>query len=385
MPYTQIAGGGKDYITQLMIKIINLYIFKQLALMTFFITTILTTAIALTQSLRFIDIVLNRGFPISIFFQMILFLIPDLISIILPISTLIALLFTYNRFFVDSELIVMRSSGFSNNSLAMPAFSFALIVSLFLYGLNLYFLPLSFQHFRTIEHHVRNNITSYLIQPGEFNTFKGITVFAKERKRNGELKGLMIYDARLKNEPFTLIAERGLVTENAEGLNILMLNDNRQSTDTKTGKLNLLVFDSYAIDLTMGDVQNIKPRQKPYERYLRDLLNPDPAVESPRMIKKFYTEAHKRLIIPLTVFCFTGISLGLFLTGDYNRRGRSKKISLIVIICLLLQILIMALINLSERSHLVIVIAYILIVLCIIVSFLILKTKNRQKFYQKVI
>ncbi|MGI4851380.1 MAG: LPS export ABC transporter permease LptF [Janthinobacterium lividum] len=368
-----------------MIKIINFYIFKQLALMTFFITTILTTAIALTQSLRFIDVVLNRGFPISIFFQMILFLIPDLVSIILPISTLIALLFTYNRFFVDSELIVMRGSGFSNKSLAAPAFSFALIVALFLYGLNLYFLPLSFQHFRTVEHHVRNNITSYLIQPGEFNTFKGITVFAKERKRNGELKGLLIYDARVKNEPFTLIADRGLVTENSEGLNILMLNGNRQSIDVKTGKLNLLIFDSYSIDLTMGDAQTIKPRQKPYERYITDLLSPDPTVETPRMMKKFYTEAHKRLIIPLTVFCFTGIAMALFLTGDYNRRGRSKKISLIVVLSLLLQILIMTLINLSEKSDFAVIIAYVLVIICVITTFIVLKTKNNLKFSNKVI
>lgn len=361
-----------------MIKILNRYVFNQLAFTTFFITVVLTAALWLTQSLRFVDIVICRGFSMTIFFKMIIFLIPDLISIVLPISTLIAILFTYNRLLTDSELIVMRASGMSNFALSLPAFSFSVVIVTFLYAINLYFLPISFQKFKDMEYEIRNNLTTYLVQPGEFTTLKGITIYVRERRRTGELRGILLHDARNQEAPFTLVAEQGLITENPDGLGITLFNGNRQQLDSKTGKPNILLFDNYTLDLSVIPEERIERKRKPYERFLGDLLNPDVGIETPTMIKKLFAEAHQRLIIPLTVFCFTGIALAFFLQGDHNRRGRTKKIILATVSCGLLEILLIGLINLSERFNFTIFLAYGMLVLCFLGSLYMIVEKIKR-------
>lgn len=315
----------------------------------------------------------------TVFLKMVIFLIPDLVSIVLPMATLIAILFTYNRLSGDSELIVMRMSGMSNLALSAPAFSLAATVVVLLYVINLYFLPLSFQRFKDMEHHIRNNLTSYLVQPGEFTSLKRITIYVRERRQTGELKGILLHDARNHKTPFTLIAEQGLIVENPDGMSIIMFNGNRQQVDAKTGKPSILMFDAYTLDLSIPPDQKTKRERKPYERFLGDLLNPDLSQETPKMIKKLYAEAHQRLMIPLTVFCFAGIALAFFLRGDYNRRGQGKKIASAIGACGLLEILIISLVNLSERFDFTIVLAYGAIAVCMAASvWMILENSSRR-------
>ena len=117
---------------------ITYYIFRQLSLTTIFLTAGLTAAIWLTQSLRFVDGVLNKGLPITTFFTLISYLLPDLISIVLPVSLLIAVIYAYNRLIADQELIVMRSAGMSHWQLAKPAILLASFITAGLYINNIY-------------------------------------------------------------------------------------------------------------------------------------------------------------------------------------------------------------------------------------------------------
>src|SRR5690348_1180694 len=63
---------------------LNRYVGKQIALAILFITVALTVAVWLTQTLRFIDTIVNSGLPLGLTFQFLVLLIPGLVSIILP-------------------------------------------------------------------------------------------------------------------------------------------------------------------------------------------------------------------------------------------------------------------------------------------------------------
>ena len=339
-----------------MFKILNRYLFRQLFVSTLFIATILTGTLWLTQSLRFVDVVISRGFSLITLFKMVLFLAPDLMGLILPMATLIALLFTYHRLLMDSELVVMRTAGMSNFSLAKPAFINAGFILSFLYILNLYLVPLSLQQFKNLEHYIRHQAVSSLIQPGEFTTFKSMTVYARERRRAGYLKGILIHNAQDKQHIFTLTAEEGFVSETSQGIRITLMKGNRQHIDPQSRKPNILFFDAYTVDLSMPTVMQ-RPR-KPYERSWSDLINPDLAQENPKTLRRLSIEFHQRLILPLTVLCFTATALALFLRGEYNRRDRIKRVSMIIVLCGLLELGLMSLINLAERWPVAIFMAY---------------------------
>src|SRR5690349_9354184 len=105
---------------------ITSYMLRQLSWTSFFIALILIGAIWLTQSMRFIDVMLNQALPFSTFLNLILYLLPDLISFVLPSALLVSVIFVYNRLTTDQELIVFRSTGMSDWQLAKPTLILAL-------------------------------------------------------------------------------------------------------------------------------------------------------------------------------------------------------------------------------------------------------------------
>jgi len=319
-----------------------------------FITVVLTAAIWLTQSLRFIDFVMNRGLPMKTFFHLVMYLLPDLLGIILPIAFFIGIVFVYNRLTTDQELVVMRALGASNEKLTRPVLTLSGFLIIFLYANSLYFLPLSFQKFRDLEHEIRNNIGPYMIQPGEFNNIRDITVFVRKRSKTGELKGIVIHDATNAQKPYQITAEGGAVSEKDNGARIVMYNGSRQEIDSKTGKPSILFFDQYALD-----INNPSSKQrsiKPYERFLGDLLYPDEKKE--HNVSKLKVEAHQRLLMPLLVLPLAIIALIAFLCGDFNRRGRAKRIGFAAIGCLVVELGTLGFLNLSEKFAPALYLAY---------------------------
>ena len=63
------------------------YMFRQLAFALIAATTALVALIWLTQSLRFVELVVNRGLSMRVFFQLTGLLIPNFVAVILPITT----------------------------------------------------------------------------------------------------------------------------------------------------------------------------------------------------------------------------------------------------------------------------------------------------------
>ena len=97
------------------------YILRQSLGTTLFVTIALSAAIWLTQSLRLVDLIVNRGLSAELFFYLGILILPRFIDIVLPIGIFIAVLFTYNKLTAESEIVVMRAAGMSQFGLAKPA------------------------------------------------------------------------------------------------------------------------------------------------------------------------------------------------------------------------------------------------------------------------
>ena len=71
----------------------------------------MTGIVWLTQSLRFIDLIVIKGLPIEIFINLTILIIPKLLVTIIPFIGFLASLITYLRLNNDSEIISMKSAG----------------------------------------------------------------------------------------------------------------------------------------------------------------------------------------------------------------------------------------------------------------------------------
>lgn len=327
------------------------YILRQLVGPFLFITFGLTAVIWLTQSLRFIDLIVNKGLSLSAFVYLSMLLLPSFLGVILPVALFCAILFAYNRLTMDSELISLRTVGLSPWALAGPALLLAAIVTVVVYAINMYFVPTSFREFKDRQFVIRSDYSSVLLQEGVFTSLiDDVTVYVRARKSNGELLGILVHDSRIAAQPVTMMAERGALVQTDRGPRFVLVNGNRQEINQEDGQLSLLYFERYALDLGHFTESPENRWREPRERYLHELLNPGPGHDDQRNKNKFWAEAHRRIATPLHAIGLTIIAMATLLAGPLNRRGQWRRILIGIGVAFLFEAVGLGLINVVVKT-----------------------------------
>lgn len=328
------------------------YIFRQLVWWTVVVAASLTCIVWLTQSLRFVEMIVNTGLSVTTFVTFTLLLLPSFLSLIGPIAVFAAVMFTYTKMLNDSEIVVLRASGMSPLKIGRPALVLATLVMVLGYLNSVYFMPSTFREFKDLQREFRSELSSLFLQEGVFNpVVAGITVFVRERSEGGELYGIIIHDEREPDKPVTMMAEKGAIVSSEKGPRVLMVNGNRQEVREDDGRLSLLYFDRYTFDLSVLNKSNLALWREPRERYLHELLFPLSQEENIYNFRKLRMEGIFRLSSPLLYLAFTAIALALLLGGDFNRRGQFLRILAAVCIVTAIQVAVIAAKSLGEKTH----------------------------------
>ena len=220
------------------------YIFRQLFWALIAVTAGLTALIWLTQSLRFVELVVNRGLSLLVFMRLTGLLIPSFIAVILPITTYVVIQFIYQRLAGDREVTVMRAAGLSPFALARPALAVALVATVAGYWLNLSVVP---EHARVIPR----------VSVGNPQQGRGVPVAGRRvhldfrqvgrlcshrARRTGRCTASWSTTPRDPTVHATILAESGQLMEGNNGPRVLLMNGSRQEIDHQTGRLNMLTF-----------------------------------------------------------------------------------------------------------------------------------------------
>ena len=301
---------------------IDRYVLRQMLLALIAVTGGLVALIWLTQSLRFVELVVNRGLSFRVFFQLTSLLIPNFVAVILPITTFVVVQFVYQRLASDRELTVMRSAGLSQGALARPALLLAAFSMAACFLLNIWVVPAAFTEFRQFQFEIRNRLAAFMLQEGVFTPVSDdLTVYVRSRDRDGTLRGIMVDDARQPNSHATIFAVRGRLIANDGPPRVLLIDGSREEVDHQTGRLNVLTFAQNSIDLTQSGKGEAQRLRDPTEMSIEELRHPAPGVVPDRDLPKLLVEAHRRLSGPFTVLSFTLVALVTSLTGSFRRYG----------------------------------------------------------------
>ncbi|CAM3819376.1 LptF/LptG family permease [Litorimonas haliclonae] len=282
----------------------------------------------LTQSLQTLDLVVENRQSAVTFLKITFLALPQLISIIMPLSVFMAALYALNRLNSDSELIVAKASGFSPWQIASPVIrlgAYALIAHLII---NLVVQPLSFRQMRAEILKVRTDIASQMVQAGDFVTpSPGLTVYAREIGADSTLKDVMIYDARNPDSITTHMAKTGEVQRNPSQVTLSLRNGSVQQK-LEDGSLDIIEFENYVVDLSDVMAMDNVLRLKTSDRFLHELLRPDPREFADRKFKReLAAEGHARLSAPLYNIALVLLALCFMVRGEHLRLGYGRRIA----------------------------------------------------------
>jgi lipopolysaccharide export system permease protein len=359
--------------------ILDNYIIRNLLLALLFVTLSLAGVVFLSQSLRFLELVMESGASSLSFWILTMLALPRFFEIILPIALMVAIVFVYNRMTLDSELIVIRSAGFSPMMMARPALNLALMITIFLWWVTCWLAPVSLRQMQEMRQEIKAQYSSLVFREGVFNTVgEDLTVYVRERTSEGDLHGLMIHDSREENRnPVTIIAKRGqLAMTDDGGHQVLVYDGSRQQFEAQKRAMNRLDFDRYTIDLPESGP--VRQRWKePDERTIGELLSPDPDNERDQeSLKEFFVEANKRIVSPLLTPAYALMALISLLIGPVDRRGQGSRILGSVAAVVIIQGLFLASYNLARQTLWALPVMYILVLAPIFAGYYLLGRKS---------
>lgn len=282
----------------------------------------------LTQSLQTIDLIVeNRQSALTFLFVTILAL-PQLIGIIMPLAVFMAVIYAINRLNMDHELVVAKSIGSSPWQISSPVIRLATYALIAHLVINLVVQPLSFRKMRAELLSVRTDIASQMVRPGEFITpTPGLTVYAREILQNGNMTDIMIRDAREADAIITYTAKQGAISRLNNDTRLTLTDGIIQQLEDD-GSLRPISFERYQIDLT--EIMALDPvlRLKTSDRFLHELLRPDPREYYNRQYRgALLAEGHARLATPLYNIALVMLALAFLVRGEFQKMGYGRRIA----------------------------------------------------------
>lgn len=331
-------------------KKLNTYIAKQILVGFLLVSFSLMSIIWLTQSLRFVDLITNKGIAMSTFVELTSLLMPRIFSILSPISLFAAVLFVYNRMLSDRELVVMKAAGISPWQNAKPAVAIGLIMCLFnVYVIN-WGIPAAENQFNELQWQVKNDVSHLMFREGEFTTLQpNLTVFITTHEPDGSVSGILINDERNPVNKSTVSAEHGRIVYTDKGPRIILVNGSRQEVNRQTHQFTSVIFDRYSVDFGAKETKARKEagvREKTMYELLTARSNPE---LTDKEVNRWIVEGNKRITTPLLNVVFALLACTGLLVGNFNRRGQVKIVSMSVTAMVIIQALDLAFGNLAAK------------------------------------
>ncbi|MDE1939195.1 MAG: LPS export ABC transporter permease LptF [Alphaproteobacteria bacterium] len=307
---------------------LSFYVLKQLIGPVALFAFLMTCVVWLTQALRLLDLVINRGQSAPTFVYLTILVLPSLLVIILPIAFFAGTLYALSKLNTDSELVVMASAGFSRGQLAVPVFIAAAIVMSLTYLSGLYLMPAGQRAMKDKVVDIRADIGAALLNEGTFNPLsKGVTVFIREIDQDGRIRGVLVHDSRNPKHPITYLAESGEMVQTPAGARLIMLDGTVEVSADGGARLSVLKFqrDVFDLDQFAGPAPVINRAAS--ELYLNELFSPPPTA-TPRMRNAYFAEANNRIAQPLYCIVFALIALAAVTRGRRARGANALRMTL---------------------------------------------------------
>jgi lipopolysaccharide export system permease protein len=358
---------------------VSAYVFRQALGPLLAILGALAAIAILTQGLNQLDIIITNRRAGLAFAWVTILALPQLLSLILPMAVFIAVVYALNRMQGESEIAVLYGAGVSRQRIARPITQLAVLAALVHLAINVVIQPAAFAERREVLYDLRTDIASSLIEEGSF-TFpaEDLTLYARSRGGGGELRDLLINDAR-PEYPITYTARAGAIVT-IEGAPAIVMRDGQIQRQTEDGAVDVLDFDRYVLQMGAVFEEEELFFLKASDRTLYELFYPDRTSHyDQRNVEKFLAEAHARLSAPLLNIALAMIALAGVLVGEFSRQGYARRIMVAAVWALLVRLAALAITAAAADDPQVNVLQYALPIVVILIASIILGGKRARR------
>ena len=290
---------------------------------------VFTSIMLMARVMELANLVISKGVSLSLVAEILLLVTPKVLSMTLPMATLLSVLTAFLRLSADSELTVLRASGISLYQMSPPVLVFGFLVGLLTAVFSIWVAPETNWRFKTQLLDLAKARADLAIEEQTFiRSFPGLVFYVSQLSPGSDrMNQVFINDSRSENEDSIIVAQRGRLGVDLEtGVLLFHLEDgvidrvyaDRQSTDS-------IFFETYELKISPGpefeqeDAPGVfRGRQETPTSQLRAASRASER-DSDRIV--YLLEWNRRLALPFTSFIMALI--GLPLGASFRVRGRN--------------------------------------------------------------
>lgn len=240
------------------------YIARLIAVPLFSTLVIAAMLLVLEKMLRLFDFVAAEGGPVSVVWRMLANLIPEYLSLGIPIGLLLGILLAFRKLALSSELDVFRAVGQGYGRLLKVPYMFAVVLMLINLALVGFIQPLSRYYYEELRFELRSGALGASIKVGEFtNLGSRMTMRIEESRDNGtKLSGMFVRAENKSGQIVSVTAETGqfLATDDPDTI-ILRLSRGVLIHDAPNyDKPRILSFSSHDLPIDLPDIEAFRSR-----------------------------------------------------------------------------------------------------------------------------
>lgn len=187
--------------------IIFRYITREVLLSTLAVTAVLMLIITSARLIKYLSDAAAGKLEASAVFLVLLYRLPGFLELLLPLGLFLGILLAYGRLCLDSEMVVLRATGFSDHQLLRYAYGPALVVGILVLLLSVWLTPLGLQKAEQLLAAQDARSELELVTPGRFLSQSSGQVTYAEAVEGDQLKQVFLSRRGNDGRPNILIAE----------------------------------------------------------------------------------------------------------------------------------------------------------------------------------
>jgi lipopolysaccharide export system permease protein len=304
------------------------------------LATLVIAAMLLTldKMLRLFDFVVSEGGPVSVVWRMLANLIPEYMSLGIPIGLMLGCLLAFRKLALSSELDVFRAVGMSYGRLLRVPYYYAVALALLNLAIVGFIQPYSRYAYEGLRFELRSGALGASIKVGEFTKLgKRMTIRVESSREGGrELSGIFVMTESKDGKSLAVTAEHGqfLATDDPDTI-ILRLQKGVLVHDAPQFKEpRVLQFVGHDLPIDLPKMEAFRQRGgRDLEMTMPELVVTAHQATTPaKQRAQFRSEFHFRLVEVATMFLLPMLALALAVPPKRSSSALGVFLSIVMIV-----------------------------------------------------
>ena len=322
------------------LRLIDRYLVKSIAVPLIGCLVLAAMLLILDKMLRLFQYVVDAGGPVSVVWRMLANLLPEYLSLGIPIGLMLGILLAFRKLALSSELDALRGIGVSYGRLLRVPYWYTIPLVLINLGIVGYLQPYSEYRYESLRFDLKSGALGAAIKVGEFNQLgRRITLRIESSEKKGtELHGIFVETDDGKGATVAATAQGGrfLATDDPDTILFRLTKGRLVQDSPKFTTPRTLAFESYDLPVSLPAIDQFRHRggSESDELYLHELWRMGYGGGAATRHQRLEAQAHLnfRLVEVLMMLVLPLLAISLAVPPKRSTSGLGIFLAILVVV-----------------------------------------------------